>query len=158
MLKEENHKKPDDILLSFHIEINKVKDNERSVVIITHGFIELLITAIATTLCKEGKRINSNSRDYPQSVKLVLLYEMGVLDKELFLILDKFRKIRNSASHEPFFKLNDKDIEFIESSYIRFFPDKIPPNYNINDFCTFLVGTIWNDNLNILGPIFLPQY
>jgi len=156
MPKEEKNNKPNDILLSFHREIGKVKDNDRSVVIITHGFIELLITAIASSICKEGKRIKSNSRDYPQSVKLVLLHEMGVLDKELFSILDKFRKIRNSASHEPFFKLNDKDIEFIESSYIRFLPDKIPPNYNINDFCTFLVATIWNNNLNILGPIFLP--
>ncbi|MBC8198969.1 MAG: hypothetical protein ISS67_04115 [Desulfobacterales bacterium] len=127
-------------------------------VIITHGFIELLINTIITAHCKHGKkRIASNKRDYSQSVKLVLLNELNVLDNRLFKILDWFRKLRNRAAHEPFFQVTQSDLEFAKKSMNRFIPVNEANELNdLNKFCKLLVGTIWNNNLDELLPVFVP--
>ena len=84
------------VLESFFKELGAVKNHHRSLVIIVHGYIELLLNSIIDVKCKHGKaRITKNSRDFPLSVKLTLLNELGIVDDTLFKVLDKFRKIRN---------------------------------------------------------------
>lgn len=147
-----------DPLLAFFRELKKVADNQRSLVIVTHGFIELLINTIIDAHCKHGrKKITSNRRDYSQSVKLVLLSELNVLDDRLYKILDWFRRLRNKAAHEPFFQLTPNDLNYAKNSMDRFFPHD--PTKKVNDlnmFCKLLVGTIWNNNLEVLVPVFTP--
>ena len=150
---------PNDPVFDFYKELSKVEDNQRSLVIITHGFIELLINTIIISHCKHGKKkITSNRRDYSQSVKLVLLNELNVLDDHLYKILDWFRKLRNKAAHEPFFQLTKEDLDFAKKSMKRFIPLDEPNNLeNLNKFCKLLVGTIWNNNLDVLLPVFAPS-
>ena len=60
-----------DVLATFIAEINCVKQHHRSLVIITHGFIELFLNRIIDEKCKHGKKsITSNNRDFPLSVPL----------------------------------------------------------------------------------------
>ena len=147
-----------DPLIAFFRELKKVEDNQRSLVIVTHGFIELLINTIIDAHCKHGRRkITSNRRDYPQSVKLVLLNELNVLDDRLYNILDWFRRLRNRAAHEPFFELTSNDFDFAKKSMDRFIHvDHIKDINDLNEFCKFLVGTLWNNNLDELVPVFTP--
>ena len=149
----------DDILIAFFNEIEKVKENSRSLVIVTHGLIELLLNTVIDSKLKHGKKkITSNNKDYPQSVKLVILHELNFIDNNLYQILDWFRKIRNKAAHEPFFGLNKSEYDFANKSLNRFIPEesKYKPN-NLFHFCKLLVGTIWNENLNSLLPVFAPD-
>jgi hypothetical protein len=83
-----------DTLLRFHVEISKVKDDERLLVLSTHGFHELLINTLIEAKCKHGILITSDSRGYTQSIKLVILHKLGLIEDDLFQILDWFRRLR----------------------------------------------------------------
>lgn len=158
MIKVKKHQ--NDQLFLFFREIKKVSDNQRSLVIITHGFIELLINTIIKARCKHGKKkIIASNRDYPQSVKIVLLNELGILDDHLFSILDRFRTLRNKAAHKPFFELSKTDIDFANESLDRFLPihSQLKDDELFYEFCSGLVSTIWNKNVDDLAPIFVPS-
>ncbi len=146
------------MLSAFFQELAKVRDSQRLLVIVTHGFVELLLNAVIDVKCKHGKKkITSNSHDYSHSAKLVLLNELGLLDDRLYQILDWFRKLRNRAAHETFFQLIPSDMDFANSSMDRFLPVKVEPTVNdLDRFCKLLVGTIWNNHLDVLVPIFEP--
>jgi hypothetical protein len=148
-----------DTLLAFFDKIKKIKDDQRLLILVTHGFIELLFNLIIDKKCKHGKRkITSNNRDYPFSVKMVLLNEMGLIDDWLYKIIDRFRRLRNRAAHEPFFKLKSNDLNFLEQSIKRFYPrTETINNYDLHAFYLGLIGSIWNTNLEILRPVFLPS-
>ncbi len=149
----------DGTLSAFFRKLSSVRDSQRLLVIVTHGFVELLLNAVIDAKCKHGKkRITSNSRDYSHSVKLALLNELGLLDNRLYQILDWFRKLRNRAAHETFFQLMLQDIEFANKSMDRFLPGKVEPTVgDLDRFCKLLIGTIWNTNLGVLVPIFEPK-
>ena len=144
----------EDQLIKFSKEIAKVKDNERLLVIVTHGFIELLLNVIIEAKCKRAKKIK-DSRDYPQSVKLVLLNEIGLIDDNLFKVLDWFRRLRNKAAHEPFFALSDSERSYIDETLKSFPPGKAVGG--LHRFCTYIVGVIWNPHRKILTPAFMPS-
>ena len=144
----------EDQLIKFSREIARVKDNERLLVIVTHGFIELLLNVIIEAKCKRAKKIK-DSRDYPQSVKLVLLNEIGLIDDNLFKVLDWFRRLRNKAAHEPFFTLSDSDSDYINKTL-----KSVPPGKAIGGlprFCFQIVGMIWTPHRKILIPAFMPS-
>ena len=148
-----------DILLALFGELGKVKENHRSLILITNGFLELLLNSIIDHKCKLGKKkITASNRDYPLSVKLVLLCELKYIDTQLYQILDRFRKVRNEAAHEPFFQISETYNSFFNQSLERFIAgeSRRKPN-NLYHFCTLLIGTIWNENLDIVVPKFLPN-
>jgi len=146
-------------LSSFFEELAKVKGNQRLLVIVTHGFVELLVNTVIDSSCKHGKKkITSNHRDFSHSVKLVILSELGLLDNKLYQILDWFRKLRNKAAHEVFFEPTPNDIEFANKSMNRFLSGKMEPIVDdLDRFCKLLIGTIWNKHLDFLLPIFEPE-
>jgi len=149
----------EDVIFAFFKELNKMSDNQRLLVIVTHGFVELLLNTIIDVKCKHGKKkITSNHRDYPHAVKLVLLNELNLLDDRLYRILDWFNKVQNRAAHEPFFQLTAGDIALLTQSLDRFISGESnrKPN-NLYHFCTLLIGTIWNENLQLLLPKFAPN-
>lgn len=144
------------ILEAFYDEIGKVRQNQRSLILITSGFIELFINTVIDLRCKHGKKkITSNTRDYSLSIKLVLLSELNLLDERLYTILDWFRKLRNRAAHDAIFELKADDIEFANKSMDRFLPAGIVPSTgDLYRFCTLLIGTVWNLYLEDLVPVF----
>jgi hypothetical protein len=75
-LSEEKKKIP---VFRFGIELGRVKNEHRMLILLTSGFIELLVNALIDAHCKNSKKINDSNRDYTLSVKLVLLHEMGIL-------------------------------------------------------------------------------
>ena len=145
----------DGVLESFFEELNSVKNHHRSLVIIVHGYIELFLNGIIAAKCKHGKnRIIKNTRDYTLSVKLTLLSELNILDKKMFSLLDKFRKIRNDAAHDASFKISEASWQILNDGLDRFIPGE--SNRKPNDlahFCKLLIGTIWNEHLDILSKI-----
>ena len=151
---EKNNK---DVLSSFIRELNSVKHNQRSLVIITYGYVELLLNRIIDEKCKNGKkRINRDNRNFPVSVKLVMLHELDHIDNKMYKVLDGFRKIRNQAAHEAYFTIKGKDWKILNSGLDRFIPEesKTKPN-DLLHFCKLLIGAIWNENLDIVSDICL---
>ncbi|MBL0731397.1 MAG: DUF4145 domain-containing protein [Desulfosarcina sp.] len=150
-----NESENDGVLEAFFKELNSVKHHHRSLVIIVNGYIELFLNSIIEAKCKHGKkRINKNTRDYTLSVKLTLLSELNILDEKLFSLLDKFRKIRNDAAHDASFKISTANWQILNDGLNRFIPDE--SNRKPNDlahFCELLIGTIWNEHLDILSKI-----
>jgi hypothetical protein len=161
-----NSKRNSDVLESFFKELIAVEEHHRSLVIIAYGYIELFLNSIIDEKCKflnsiidekckhGKKRITKNNREFPLSVKLTLLNEMGILDDTLFRILDKFRKIRNRAAHEPSFSITTAEWQILNDGLDRFIPEesKRKPN-DLAHFCKLLIGAIWNENLDIVSAI-----
>ena len=142
-----------DIHFSFFERLQSVETDHRSLVLVTHGFVELLINAIVDHKCKHGRKITSNTRDYPHAVKLVLLYELGLIDVRLYKILDWFRSLRNRAAHDPFFSLDAGDFQFLRGSMDRFIPERSAGN-EPSRFCMYLIGSIWNMHLDLMQETF----
>ena len=54
MAKDKNR---DDYLRKVFLEIDKVKDNVRSIVLVAHGFLELLINTLVENKCQNHNKI-----------------------------------------------------------------------------------------------------
>lgn len=144
-----------DVLAAFIGELNSVKQHNRSLVIITHGFIELFLNRIIEEKCKHGKkRITSNNRDIPVSVKLTLLKELNHIDNQMYDVINAFRKIRNQAAHEASFAITPENWHILNSGLDRFISgeSKRKPN-DLLHFCKLLIGAIWNENIDIVSNV-----
>lgn len=130
-------------------ELEKVKADERSLVLVASGYLELLVEILVEARCKHGKQITNDSRSYPYSAKLLILHEIGALDDRLFKHLERFRKLRNRAAHEPFFEITDQDrAGFVEGK---------DGSRTLGYHCFSLVAVFWNSNAPVLSPRFLPH-
>jgi hypothetical protein len=138
-----------DLSLQIFRDLSRATDHPRLLVIITHGFLELLVNALVETKCKHGKRVSKNHRDYPHSTKLVVLHELGVLTDDQFRTFDWFRDLRNKAAHEPVFTITKnrlsslKNMEFHDPG--RFY-----------HLCLSLIAGFWNEHVDLFGPKFAP--
>lgn len=115
-------------------------------VLITQGFVELLVNAVIDAKCKNAKKITSNLRDFSYSTKLLLLHELGLLSDSSYRSLDKLRKYRNKAAHEPFFELSTFVVANDGGRRQR-----------LHEVCISLICDFFNQHSDILGPIFAPQ-
>ena len=131
-------------------EITMVKNNNRLLVLVTHGFIELLINALIDHYLKNSKKVTNDGRSYPHSTKLLLLNELGIIDDNLYKVFNWFRKLRNRAAHQPIFKVNKDDLKNLR-------PEKYKNPSNFYNLCMGeLIGGFWNQHIPIFGPIFAP--
>ena len=131
-------------------EITMVKNNNRLLVLVTHGFIELLINALIDHYLKNSKKVTNDGRSYPHSTKLLLLNEVGIIDDNLYKVFNWFRKLRNRAAHQPIFKVNKDDLKNLR-------PEKYKNPSNFYNLCMEeLIGGFWNQHIPIFGPIFAP--
>lgn len=148
-------KKEEGVLESFFEELIVAEKHPRSLVIIANGYIELFINTLIDEKCKNGKnRITKNNRDYTLSVKLTLLNELNILDKSLFQILDRFRKIRNRAAHDASFSITTADWEILNKGLDRFISGESKrKSNNLAHFSKLLIGTIWNEHFDIMAKI-----
>ncbi len=142
---EELKQEPLNLLLS---EITRNRDNERSLVVVSHGVIELFVNTLIEAHCRNAKRIAEDTRGYPHSARLLILHELGVLTDREYEVYDWFRRLRNRAAHDPFFVVGKGDFGHLAEGFRD--PSKLW------ELCIDLVGGLWNQNIPALLPRFLP--
>jgi hypothetical protein len=70
---------PDKILESFFNDIDSVKNKPRFQIIVTGGYLELLVNTLIEHKCE-----SNGSKKFNYANKLVLLHEIGVRQKLIF--------------------------------------------------------------------------
>jgi hypothetical protein len=95
------------------------------------------VNSLIENKCKDQKRILENNRDYPHSVKLVILHELGLIDDELYSRLDGFRKLRNDAAYKVDFHVGKERITNLAFK-------SHPAPSDISMLCMAMVGVLWN--------------
>jgi hypothetical protein len=138
-------KVPEDIITSFIDEIQTVKKNQRSMVVITQGVFEMFMNMLAEQCCKNGKLVAG----YHCSYQLIMLNELGIVDDNQYRLLRAFNDIRNDAGHGYEFILTKKMLEPFKSM-------KSPDEQQFDDpalfhiLCFKLVFNFWNDKMDTL--------
>lgn len=92
-------------------EVELVSDNPRLSILIINGLMELMVSILIRNQLKHGKKIEEDNRSYSYSTKILILNELGIIGDELFYNMDKLRDLRNRAAHQPFFEIQDSDLE-----------------------------------------------
>ena len=131
-------------------EFELLQHHPRSCVIVMHGFIELLINTLVEEKCKSGKKMASNNRDYPHSVKLTLLHELGFLDEESFNKLSWLRKLRNDAAHEALFTVTPDKLQMFAGS-------KFADVSHFPLLCMDIFMSLWNAYADLFSSKFSPE-
>jgi hypothetical protein len=130
-------------------QIVRLKNDPRLLILVSHGFIELMINALIDEKLKNAKRITSDNRGYPHSVKLLILNEVGILDDNLYKVFDGFRKLRNRAAHEPLFELTAQDLQKLNLLHSEL--------NNFDDTVQNLVLGFWNLHTELFVRTFMPS-
>lgn len=139
----------DALLTQIMRELSIVKDHTRLLVLVTHGFIELLVNALADHYLKNSKKVTSDERSYPHSTKILLLNELGIIEDSQYKVFDWFRKLRNKAAHQPIFYVTKNDLKNLS-------PKKYRNPKNFYYFCFEFMGGFWNQHIPIFRPKFAP--
>jgi hypothetical protein len=139
----------DDLFIQVFMEMDLAKGHSRMLVLVTHGFIELLVNTLIKHHAKNHKKILKDTRSYPHSTKLIILNELGILDDGNYKLFDWFRGLRNEAAHKPIFSVTEEHLEKVANEEFK------DPN-NFHRFCIFLLGGFWNRHVKIFGPVFAP--
>lgn len=150
----------DDPLVKALKQISDRQVDERVVVLVANGLVELMINTLVDHFCRHAKIITSDNRGYPYSTRLLILHEKGVLPDPIFETLNRFRKLRNDAAHQPFFTVDPSRIRQIAEPMERGIPANSGcayPSENLGDFCVFLVRSLFANFQGILLPIFAPS-
>jgi hypothetical protein len=125
-------------------ELRKFKGNDRSTVLITCGYIELLAEILISEKCKNRTKIEEDRRSYPFSAKLLLLNEIGAIEDSLYRHLDRFRKLRNQAAHDAIFLISDTD----KKHFIRVKGATAP---SLGEHCIALLFLFWKAQSDIFN-------
>jgi hypothetical protein len=152
----------DDPFVKVLRQVGDRKADPRVVVLVAHGLIELMINTLVDHSCRNAKTITSDTRGYPYSTKLIILHEKGVLPDPFFETLERFRRLRNDAAHHPFFDVDANRIRQIAEPMEKHLPPAwgerfTYPSDTLNDFCGYLVHSLFSQFQGVLLPIFLPS-
>lgn len=123
-------------------ELQLFRDNPRFLLVLSCSFAELLMGTLIEEVCKDGKKINDNSRDYPFAVRLTLLHEMGHLHDLHFMWLNWLRKQRNDAAHKA-------DFRFTNVHMPEWGGDEHRSKDKLFSLCANILGVVWNQNTPI---------
>jgi hypothetical protein len=162
-LRAEKRVVANDPLIDVLKQVADRQTDARVLVLVTNGLIELMINTLVAHFCRHSKTITGDNRAYPYSTRLLILNEKGVLPDPLFETLDRLRRLRNDAAHQPFFSVDQSRIRQIAEPLERglfAFPKKEGlsyPSENLGDFCLFLVHSLFNNYQGIFLPIFAPS-
>ncbi len=88
----------DDITFQFIRRLRHHED-ELGLIIKGHLFVEFIINQIILKRCKSPKEILSDSRAYPFSIKLQIVYSMGLVPYNIYHNVRKITRIRNELAH-----------------------------------------------------------
>lgn len=142
-----DHPYVDDIGTWITLRLIQVQDDQRALILVAHGYIELLVSSIVKACCKNGAKIAKNDQAFPHSSKLVILHEMGLIEDADFLRLDCLRKIRNSIAHEPFFEITEENLSQLG----------IEASDELEGFLIDTISCITARHLDVLAPVVLPH-
>ena len=134
--------------------------NPRIVILVAHGLIELMVNTLIDAHCKNRKAITSDTRGYPHTTKLLILNECGVIHDAFYRVLNRLRKLRNDAAHEPFFDVDEYRLRQIAEPMMPAF-ESIPEVYNktfssVNGLCSTIIQSLWDTHMDVLSPVFSP--
>jgi hypothetical protein len=146
-----NHPMREDAFSRFNFALLNVQNDPRSLVLVTNGFLELLVEAIIREKCKNRKKVLGDNRSWPYGSKLLLLNEMGAISPGVYRDLDWFRSIRNDAAHNPFFEITTETLQQVRPEVLG-----TPPHFF--HLCAAIFANLWNGNIEIFGPIFSPNF
>jgi hypothetical protein len=145
------------IIDAFVADMKLIGHTPRFQIIITHGVLELLVNTLIELRCKNGGKIRKATRDYPHSVKLVLLHEKGLIKDSHYRLLDGFRKLRNEAVHDAQFNLKPEMLTPFQSFFATDKRHKLNDPKNFSVLCGKIVLLFWNHRLNDFWPYFDPD-
>lgn len=118
--------KAPNVLDTFLGEISKAGRNPRFLTLVAHGVLELLVNTLAQHHCKNGKIIVERRRDYPHSVKLLILHEKGIIDDPTYKLLNSFRDLRNKSVHTVKYEVTDEMLQPFKSVRLYITPETVP--------------------------------
>lgn len=141
---------PDPLLRALS-EIRRLRDDPRTLVIVTHAFVELMVNKMVEAVCKHGRSISEDTRSFTHSTKLVHLSEVGVLSDHHYRLLNWFRKLRNDCAHNWEFTL--------EAGRLDVFAD--PSHQDVTkfaDLCVMILLDLWTSHDTLIGVSVLPTF
>ncbi|HBC3496857.1 TPA: hypothetical protein KDY87_004237 [Vibrio parahaemolyticus] len=127
-------------------ELGIVKEQPRLLIIVSHSFIEMMVKSLADYYVPDNQ-IRNHSR------RLEKLRKVGIIDDFQFELYQWYKNLRNEAVHTPIFRLSDCHLEPLIGLVKR----KELSVDNFHNFSMSLIGELWNKNLNVLGPKYLPD-
>jgi hypothetical protein len=140
---------PDHVVFKVFGELDTLAGHDRACIVVAHGFLELLVNILVKAKCKSGPKIASQTRDFPHSVKLTLLHELGVIGDADLRALTSFRKLRNRAVHDAHFQLTSDDLAIFKNTS---FADS---EFHVK--CMVLLAILWNQNQKLFSEHFFPS-
>lgn len=150
----------DDPLDKVMRQVLNTTTDPRVAVLVAHGLVELMINVLIETRCKHGAKIVDNSRGFPHSVRLLILHEKGVIADSWYEVLNRFRKLRNDAAHQPFFTVDKGRLMHVAEPWEK----DIPIDLNVDRasdsiglLCGSIVHSLWQNYREVLGPKFAPR-
>lgn len=140
-------------------EVRSCSAHPRTVVLVAHGIVELIVNTLVKAKCQNGKRILDNSRQYPHSAKAVILNEIGLFGNEELQLLDRFRKLRNDAVHTAQFAVLNDRVLAVKGDWPFQLPHKQPAdadqvNQNLVTLCLSILAQVWGRHIDDLSEIF----
>ncbi|HEY4761154.1 MAG TPA: hypothetical protein VIH42_11290 [Thermoguttaceae bacterium] len=102
----------DDITFHYIARLRHHED-ELGLVIKGHLFVEFVINQIVLKRCKSPKSILDDHRAYPFSVKLQIIYSMGLIPAYIYQNIRKINRIRNELAHNLEINTNKIDFTFV---------------------------------------------
>jgi hypothetical protein len=155
---------PKDFIVSFLEEFKMLPHHARVQITVTHCYLELLVHLLAIHKCKNGQRIKGSHRDYPHSVKTVMLHEMGLISDRQAEVLHWFRQKRNEAAHEALFSISTADLAIFKGvKAVIYAGPKVPKLIegpalddpkNFHFLCLHIVIELWNSHVEFFSPLF----
>jgi len=88
-----------------------------------------------------------------------MLHEKGILHDDLFEIMNRLRRLRNDAAHQPFFEVDHNRVKHIAEPFEKNFPkdSEWSISENIHDMCAAIINSVWANYQGILAPVFAPS-
>jgi hypothetical protein len=123
-------------------DLERYRGNHRFLLVLSCSFAELMIGILIEERCKDGKSINERDRDFPFSVRLTLLREMGILSEPHFVWLNWLRKQRNDTAHEA-------DFRFTADRLPAWGGDQHRTPEKLFSLCLNILAGVWNAYIDL---------
>lgn len=105
----------------------RANDDEATIILVSHLLIESLLDKIIQIKCKSPKKILDDHVTYCFSVKLQIIYAMGLLPDNIFNNIVRINKFRNKFSHNIEIDINPNDmlidLDNKTASYLELYPE-----------------------------------
>jgi hypothetical protein len=136
-----------DITFEFIVRV-RVHDDESAIILKGHLLVEYLLDKIIEQKCKAPNKILDDSRTYSFSVKLQLVYSMGLLPDYLYENIVRINRLRNKLAHNLDFELdlNNMLVVNLKGETIKVRPKgkRYPERYYLRMLCFSTLSDLRN--------------